>query len=60
MDDNVNILANGRGLKYFGKWKTTSICWQIQDGINFLKLENKLIFFLIGTLNFNLGKVTSI
>jgi hypothetical protein len=29
----------------------------MEDDINFLKLENKLNFFLFGTLHFNLGKV---
>ena len=57
MEDDLNILANGRRLKYFangrqtqyvGKWKMTSTS------------ENELNLFLIGTLNFNLGKVTSI
>ena len=51
MEDDQNIWANG---------KTTPICWQTADVINCLKLENELNFFSIGTLNFNLGKGTSI
>ena len=40
MEDDLNILengrqlqnlANGRWLQYFGKWKTTSISWLIED-----------------------------
>ena len=67
MEDDLNILANGRPPQYFGKWKTTKIFWQREEGrqpqyvgkwkndINFLKLET-----LIGTSNFYLAKVTSI
>ena len=31
MEDNLNILANGRQPQYFGKWKTTLIFWQMED-----------------------------
>ena len=40
MEDDLNILengrrllnlANGRRLQYFGKWKTTSISWLMED-----------------------------
>ena len=43
MEDNLNSvengrwfqkLATGRTLQYFGKWKTTSIFWQIEDHLN--------------------------
>jgi hypothetical protein len=36
MEDNLNILANGRRPKLFGKWKTTSICWKMEAGIKAL------------------------
>jgi hypothetical protein len=31
MEDNLNILANGRQPQYFGKYKTTSKFWQMED-----------------------------
>ena len=31
MEDYLNILANGRLTQYFGKWKTTSISWLMED-----------------------------
>jgi hypothetical protein len=31
IEDDLNILANGRLPQYFGKWKTTSIVWQMED-----------------------------
>ena len=42
MEDNLNIWANGRQPYYFrqphylGKWKTTSIFWQIEDDLSVL------------------------
>ena len=35
MEDDLNMLENGRRPKYFGKWKATSIFWKIEDNINF-------------------------
>ena len=36
MEDNLYILENERRPLYFGKWKTTSICWQMEDDLNIL------------------------
>ena len=36
MEDNLNILANGRRPQYFCKWNTTSIFWQMKDDLNLL------------------------
>ena len=36
MEDNLNNLANGRRPQYFGKWKKTSIFWQMEDDLNIL------------------------
>jgi hypothetical protein len=36
MEDDLNILANGRQPQYFGKWNTTSIFWQIEENLNLL------------------------
>ena len=35
LEDNLNFLANGRHPQYFGKWKTTSIFWKIEDDLIF-------------------------
>jgi hypothetical protein len=32
MEDDLNILANGKKPQYFGKWKKTSIFWQMEAG----------------------------
>jgi hypothetical protein len=34
MEDILNFLVNKRRPQYFGKWKTTSIFWQMEDDIN--------------------------
>ena len=31
LEDDLNFLANGRRPQYFGKWKLTSIFWQMED-----------------------------
>ena len=36
MEDDLNILANGRRPQYFGKLKTTLIFWQMEDNLNIL------------------------
>ena len=35
MKDYLNILANGRRPQYFGKWKTNSTYWKMEDDFNF-------------------------
>jgi hypothetical protein len=37
MEDNFNNLANERRPQYFGKWKTTSISWLMEDDLNMWK-----------------------
>ena len=37
MEDDLNILANGRLHQYLGKWKTTSTFLSIKDDPNFSK-----------------------
>ena len=37
IEDDLNILANGRLPQYFGKWKTTSIFWKFEDKISILE-----------------------
>ena len=51
MEDNINIFSNGRQPQlfllngrlpqYFGKWKTTSIFWQMEEDINILANERR-------------------
>ena len=36
LEDDLIFLANGRRPQFFGKWKTTSIFWQMEDDLNFL------------------------
>ena len=37
---------NGRQPQYFGKWKTTSIFWQMEDDLNILEWKINLTFWL--------------
>ena len=41
MEEDLNILANGRRPNYFGKWKTTSIFCQIEDSLNILVVKRQ-------------------
>jgi hypothetical protein len=36
MEDDNNVLPNGRRPQYFGQWNTTSILWQMKDDMNIL------------------------
>jgi hypothetical protein len=36
MEDILNFWVNERRPQYFGKWKTTSILWQMEDDLNIL------------------------
>jgi hypothetical protein len=38
MEDNLNILVNGRHRQFFGKWKT-SILYLFEDNRNYLLME---------------------
>jgi hypothetical protein len=45
MEDDLNILANGRQPQHFGKWKMTSIFWQMEDNLNILANGRKPQYF---------------
>ena len=47
MEEDHFILANERRPQYFGKWKMTSIFWQMEDDINFFTIEDNLNFWQI-------------
>jgi hypothetical protein len=53
MKEDLNILAKGRQPQYFGRWKTTSIFWQVEDDING---RHTHCFQLEDDLNFLIGK----
>jgi hypothetical protein len=36
MEDDHNFVPNARRPQYFGKWKTTSVFWQMEDDFNIL------------------------
>jgi hypothetical protein len=36
MEDDPNIMANGKQRQYLDKWKTTSMIWQIEDDLDIL------------------------
>ena len=40
MEDDLNFKVNGRRPQFFDKWKTTLICWQIEDDLTFLFMED--------------------
>jgi hypothetical protein len=44
MKDDLNIFGNGRRPQYVEKWKTTPICRQIENNINFGKWKATSIF----------------
>ena len=37
MEDDLNIVANGRRPQYFHKWKTASIILKMEDDLNYLE-----------------------
>jgi hypothetical protein len=43
MEDDLNFLENGRRPQLFGKWKTTSTSWKMEDDHNFFLMEDDLI-----------------
>ena len=47
MEDDLNIDLNGRQPQFQGKWKKTSICWQMEDNLHFLQMEDNLNFFIV-------------
>ena len=53
MEEDLNILANGRRPQYFGKWKMISMFWQMEDDINGRQTH---CFQLEDDLNFLIGK----
>ena len=36
LEDDLGFLANGRQPQFFGKWKMTSVLWQMEDDLSFL------------------------
>ena len=50
------FLSNGRQPQYFVKCKTTSIFWQVEDNINFLKIEYDLNILANGKRPQQFGK----
>ena len=46
MEDDLNILANGRRHPYLGKWKTTSTFLSIEDDLNFYKWKTTSVCFV--------------
>ena len=57
MEDDLNILANGRRTQYFVKRKTTSIFWQMEDDLDNLEKEKTTpIFFYQIEDNINFRK----
>ena len=40
MEDNLNFKVTGRRPQFVGKWKTTSICWQLEDDLHFWQMED--------------------
>jgi hypothetical protein len=47
MEDNLNFKVNGRRPQFVGKWKTTSICWQLEDDLHFWQMEDNHNFFYV-------------
>ena len=43
MEDDLNIFENKDG-SIFGTWKATSISWEMEDDLIFVKLNSTLIF----------------
>jgi hypothetical protein len=48
MEDDLNILANGRQPQYFGKWKTTTIFGNWKTTAIFCQMEDDLNILEIG------------
>jgi hypothetical protein len=44
MEDDLNLKVNGRRTQFLGNWKTTSICWQLEDDLHFWQMEDNHIF----------------
>ena len=49
MEDNLEFLANGRQPRIFGKLKTTSIFWWMDDNLNLQQMEDDLIILVNGS-----------
>ena len=46
LEDNLNFLVNGSRPQFFGKWKTTSIFWYIEDDLKCLANGRQLQLFV--------------
>ena len=40
MEEDLNMLVNGRKPQIAGKWKTTTIWWQLEDSQNCWQMED--------------------
>jgi hypothetical protein len=57
-EDDLNFISsNGRLPQYFGRWKTTSILWKMEDNFKIYQKEDT---FSIMTYKFSKLKTTSI
>ena len=46
MEDNFKFKLNGRRPQFVSKWKTSSICWQLEDDLHFWHMEDKHNFVM--------------
>ena len=46
MEDDLNFMINGRRPQFAGKWKTTSICLQLESNLQFWQVEDNNNYFL--------------
>ena len=47
MEEDLNLWVNGRRPQFVGKWKSTLICWRLEDNPNFWQMEDKHIFYVL-------------
>jgi hypothetical protein len=48
MEDDNNLFPNGRRPHYFGKWKTTSMFWQMEDNLKNVVNKRRPKLFING------------
>ena len=49
MEDDLNIVANGRRTQYFSKWKTTPTFWKMEDDLNYLENRRRPQYLVNGS-----------
>ena len=42
LEDDLNFFANGSRPQFFGKWKTTSLFWKMEDDLNLKEIGTQL------------------